>query len=70
MRQSADLKLGLDELSIAYDVDPVVRLGEAESTPAETALHRATSENGDSSFCVVLAGRIVETGSHRALDPQ
>jgi hypothetical protein len=50
MRQSADLKLGLDKLSIACDVDPIVGLGETESTPAETALHRATSENGDSSF--------------------
>jgi putative transposase len=62
-------KLGLDELSIEYDVDAVVGLGEAESTPAETALPPGADVNDDSSFRVVPAKRVVETGSHGSPDP-
>jgi len=63
------LQLGLDELGIEYDVDAVVGLGEAESTPAETALPTGTDESDNSSFRVVPAKRVVETGSHGPPDP-
>jgi putative transposase len=62
-------KLGLEYLGIEYDVDAVVGLGEAESTPAETALPTGASESDDSSFRVVPAKRVVETGSHGSPDP-
>jgi putative transposase len=62
-------KLGLGELGSEYDVDAVVGLGEAESTPAETALPTGASERDNSSFCVVPAKRVVETGSHGSPDP-
>ncbi len=63
------LKLGLGELGIEYDVDAVVGLGEAESTPAETALPTGADVNDDSSFRIVPAKRVVETGSHGSGDP-
>ena len=63
------LKLGLDELGIEYELDGVVGLGEAESTPAETALPTGADVNDNSSFRVVPAKRVVETGSHGSPDP-
>jgi putative transposase len=63
------LKLGLDELGIEYEVDAVVGLGETELTPAETALPTDADVNDDSSFCLVPAKRVVETGSHGSPDP-
>ena len=57
-------KLGLEELGIEYDVEAVVGLGEAESTPAKTALPTGADESDNSSFRVVPAKRVVETGSH------
>jgi putative transposase len=62
-------KLGLEELGIEYDGDVVVGLGETELTPAETALPTGASESDDSSFRVVPAKRVVETGSHGSPDP-
>ena len=62
-------KLGLDELGIGYDVDAVVGLGEAASTPVETAFPPGASERDDSSFRVVPGKRVVETGSHGSPDP-
>ncbi len=62
-------KLGLEELGVEYDVDAVVGLGEAELTPAETALPTGASASDDSSFRVVPAKRVVETGSHGSPDP-
>ena len=62
-------KLGLEELGVGYDVYAVVGLGEAESTPAETALPTGADENDNSSFRVVPAKRVVETGSHGSPDP-
>ncbi len=56
-------------MGIEYDVDAVVGLGETESTPAETALPTGASENDNSSFSVVSAKRVVETGSHASPDP-
>jgi hypothetical protein len=47
----------------------VVGLGEAESTPAETAFPTGVSENDKSSFRVVPAKRVVETESHGSPDP-
>jgi len=63
------LKLGLDKLGIEYEVDAIVGLGEAESTPAETALPTGADVNDNSSFRVVPAKRVVETGSHGSGDP-
>jgi putative transposase len=63
------LKLGLEELGIDYEVDDLLGLGEAESTPAETALPVGADVNDESSFCVVPAKRVVETGSHGSPDP-
>jgi len=63
------LKLGLDELGIEYDVDAVVGLGEAESMPGETALPTGVDESDNSSFRVMPAKRVVETGSHGSPDP-
>jgi len=62
-------KLGLEELGIEYDVDAVVGLGEAESTPAETALPTGADASDSSSFRLVSAKRVVETGSHGSGDP-
>jgi hypothetical protein len=62
-------KLGLDELGIGYDVDAVVGLGEAASTPVETAFPPGASERDDSSFRVVPGKCVVETGSHGSPDP-
>jgi putative transposase len=62
-------KLGLEELGVDYKVDAVVGLGEAESTPAETALSMGADESDDLLFRLVPAKRVVETGSHGSPDP-
>lgn len=54
-------KLGLDELGIDYELSSVLGLGEAESTPAETALPTSTTS--------VDAQCVVETGSHGSPEP-
>ncbi|TKX63006.1 transposase [Halorubrum sp. ASP1] len=62
-------KLGMDKLGVDYEVDAVVGLGEAESTPAETALPSGADVNDELSFRLVPAKRVVETGSHESPDP-
>ena len=62
-------KLGLEELGIEYELDEVIGLGETESTPEETALPTGADESDNSSFHVVPAKRVVETGSHGSPDP-
>lgn len=47
-----------------YELDAGAGPGEAESTPGETALPADADENDDSSFRLVPAKRVVETGSH------
>jgi putative transposase len=59
------LNLGLEELGIEYEVDAVVGLGEAESTPVETALPTGADPHQRD----VPAKRVVETGSHGSPDP-
>ena len=49
------LKLGLGKLGVDYDVDAVVGLGEAASTPAETAFPTGADASDNSSFRVVPA---------------
>jgi putative transposase len=61
-------KLGLEELGIDYEVDTLLGLGEAEDTPVETALPLGADVNDDSSFHLVPAQRVVETGSHTSPD--
>jgi putative transposase len=53
-------KLGLEELGIDYDTDALIGLGEAKSTPVETALPVDTP---------VSAQCVVETGSHGSPEP-
>lgn len=56
-------------MGVDYDVDAVVGLGEAELTPVETALPTGATTSDHSSFRVVPAKRVVETGSHGSPDP-
>lgn len=57
-------QLGLDELGIDYEVEELLGLGESEDTPAETALPTGTIRSDGSSFRIVPAKRVIETGSH------